>query len=117
VDKCILLCRNCHAELHHKIFQKDIDAKRQERNFDRNNNKLCNKNKLGNSPCLICGKINKENLKYCSEECFHISTRKIDWDNINLIEELKIKSISKLARELNCSDNAINRRLKKLGLK
>jgi len=34
-----------------------------------------------------------------------------------LNEELKTKSIVKLAEELGCSDGAIHKRLKKIGLK
>ena len=30
VDKCILVCKNCHAEIHHKIEQVKIAAKKAE---------------------------------------------------------------------------------------
>jgi hypothetical protein len=30
VDKCILVCRNCHAEIHHEIEQIKIELKRKE---------------------------------------------------------------------------------------
>tara|TARA_R110000824_G_scaffold15595_1_gene65445 strand:- start:3098 stop:3505 length:408 start_codon:yes stop_codon:yes gene_type:complete len=28
VDKCLLLCRNCHAKVHHKKHKEEIDKKR-----------------------------------------------------------------------------------------
>ena len=48
-------------------------------------------------------------------ECY--KNEQVDWDNIDLKKELESKSIVKLSEELGCSDGAIHKRLKKLGLK
>ncbi len=62
--------------------------------------------------CICGAEITKINRNFCSQQCFHKSTRKIDWDSIDLIEILKTKSVLSLSRELGVSDNAIHKRLK-----
>lgn len=114
--KCVLLCHNCHSELHSGIInipenciyfnEEFIDYKK----FEQKSIKLL-------TPCPVCGKLKSEHLKHCSKTCASKSYYKINWDNINLIEELKTKTIVKLAEEIGCSDSAIYNRLKKLNLK
>ena len=65
-----------------------------------------------------CGNdILRKDQKHCSYKCAHISTRKVDWDSIDLKELIKEKSVLQLSRELGVSDNAIHKRLKRMGLK
>ena len=66
----------------------------------------------------FCGKdILRKDQKYCSLNCSHKSTRKVDWDSLDLEQIIKEKSVLGLAKELGVSDNAIHKRLRKLGLK
>jgi rubrerythrin len=110
VKKCILVCNNCHAEIHAgmtkiinttKFDQSIID------NFDLNDNDFC----------PICGAKKKRENKYCSINCAAKNRYKIEWDKFDLEEELKTKSIFQLSKEIGCSDKAIHKRLKKLGLR
>lgn len=79
---------------------------------------LLDRNKIIITKSCSCGKeITNLNRKFCSEICYHKSTRKIDWDAINLEEEIKTKSILSLAKELGVSDNAIHKILKRMGIK
>lgn len=119
--KCVLICHNCHSEVHAGMTLVPEDAPKFDEAFA--DYKLMEKvarEDLANSlmtPCPVCGKLKPADLINCSLECAGKAHRKIDWDNVNLFEELKIKSVVKLAEELGCSDAAIHKRLKKLGLK
>ena len=111
--KCVLICNNCHGEVHANMttipnnapkFNEDFaDYKTFERELIENLN-----------PCPVCKGPKSIHLINCSPECAHKAKRKINWDAIDLIEELKTKSIVALADELNCSDMAVRKRLKKL---
>lgn len=70
----------------------------------------------GTTPCVVCGKLKPKIYITCSQECSHKKNGKVNWDAVDLETELLSKSKSALARELGCSDNAINRRLKKIGM-
>lgn len=112
VKKCILVCHNCHSEIHNGMIdvsnispplieQKYIDYKefKREQKFD---------------TCPVCsGKKPIQNIT-CSPKCSAISRRKIDWDSIDIVEELKHMNKTQLAEKLGCSDVAIYKRLKKI---
>jgi len=66
----------------------------------------------------ICGKdILNKNFKHCSYDCAHKAQRKIDWDSLDLKQLTQEMSVVQLAKKLGCSDNAIHKRMSKLGLK
>lgn len=66
----------------------------------------------------VCGKdILRKYQKHCSYECAYKTNRKVDWDSLNLQELIKQKSVLQLSKQLGVSDNAIHKRLKRMGLK
>lgn len=67
LDKCILLCSNCHRELHHPQCNMDNIPSKIE-NIEKLS--FSNKEKIGQT-CPVCGKkFPKTKGKiYCSEEC------------------------------------------------
>lgn len=110
--KCIMVCNNCHAEIHSGLVLVPSDVILFDEKFAIYK---CDQKVL--TPCLLCGRLKSKHLKYCSKKCSSESKFKVDWNNIDLIEELKTKSVIKLAEELGCSDVAIHKRLKRFGLK
>lgn len=116
LKKCILLCHNCHSEIHCEMINlPEIYATFNEEYLDYK--KFENKSKHLIDLCPICGQLKPSQFKYCSSSCSSKSRYKVDWDNIDLVEELKTKSILKLSEEIGCSDGAVHKRMKKLGLK
>ncbi len=113
--KCILVCSNCHAEIHEEVIVIPEDAPRFNETFT--DYLLLEEKFVDLTACPICGKLKPVHLINCSRECAGKSRGKIDWERINLQEELKGKSILALSEEIGCSDGAIHRRLRKLGLK
>lgn len=113
--KCVLVCHNCHSEIHAGFAQVPPNAPM----FDESlaDYKFLEKKIEILTPCPQCGNLKKDTLKYCSSLCRSQSQFKVDWTKVNLVEELKNKSVVKLASELGCSDSAIHKRMKKIGLK
>lgn len=95
LKKCILLCHNCHSEIHEKLISIPI-------NIASFNDLYLN--------------FKKDSDK-CSKKSTTKSPVKINWDSVDLKQEIKTKSIVKIAEELGCSDAAVHKRLRKLGLK
>jgi hypothetical protein len=114
--KCVLICHNCHNEVHAGMAVVPLDAPCFNEEFsDYKSLQDTIPEVLDN--CPVCGKLKPAHQKNCSLECTGISRYKVDWDGIDLPEELKTKSIVQLAEEFGCSDAAIHKRMKKLGLK
>lgn len=89
--KCMLVCSNCHKEIHEGISKiPEFFAK-----FDES---YCNYKEL---------KPKKEKVK---KERF----RKVDWNNVDLLELKKTYSNVKIAEMLNVSETAVRKRLKLL---
>ena len=109
LKKCILVCQNCHCEIHAGI--RDIPE------IIVQPKQISNKYEYNYSLCQVC-KTSKPNHKItCSRSCASQHRSKIDWEKIDIQNELKTKSIIRLSEELGCSDGAIHKRMKKLGLK
>jgi len=112
LNKCVLVCNRCHSEIHAGLtecpplitqVESDIVELLRGRVKKYNNCKVCN------------ASINSWQHT-CSRSCAGLSRRKVDWDSVDLVTELKTKSLCQIGRELNCSDNAVRRRAKKLNL-
>lgn len=112
--KCVLVCHNCHGEIHAGMVSVPRSVPKFNEDFA-DYRKLENKEHL--EPCPICKEPKRKELVTCSKECAGKKRYKVNWDTINLIDELKKKSIIALAEELGCSDGAIHKRLRRLGLK
>jgi hypothetical protein len=118
LDKCVLLCLNCHAEEHHIQYQLDRQILIADllANSDFKIPTVFVKVEKQFKNCTFCNKLTSINNKYCSRSCAAASQLKIDWSSVDLLEELKIKSMLQLGKELGVSSNAIKKRLKKIGL-
>jgi len=113
--KCVLLCSNCHREVHGGIIDIPKDIKR----FNEEYASYYEKEKRY---CPICGKDitdKQKKQKTCSHECgekIHVRG-KIDWDKVDLKSLIKIKSIAKIAKEYNVVWTTVKRALNKRKIK
>lgn len=106
LDKCDLVCANCHREVHHdhtltKLRMKFITEKNASR-------------KINEKLCLFCNekfKPKESKIKYCSTECFTASRVKINWPH-DLPELVEKSSKRAIAKQLGVSDKAVAKRLK-----
>ena len=111
--KCILVCHNCHSELHAGITKVPKHVHR----FDESYVTYTPLNKPKDSCCPVCNQLKPSYQITCSKQCAAKNRYQVDWDRVDLQTELKSKSIIQLSRELGCSDGTIHKRLKRLGLK
>jgi hypothetical protein len=110
LKKCILLCANCHREIHAGI--KNVPENYS--TFDTSYVTFKIPDVDHTHPCPICGINIPDSLKYCSLVCSGKSKRKVDWNSVDLVELLKTKTISDIAETLDVSWNAVKKRMKKL---
>lgn len=101
--KCVLLCSNCHREVHHGDAVVPLDAP----SFDESYVFYRVNKKTVMEPCPVCLEPKSTASKTCS-------IRKVPWDDIDLEKELLTKNKSQIAKELGVSEAAVRKRLKKV---
>jgi hypothetical protein len=112
-DKCLLLCANCHRELHEELngyidIRTDI-RKQTYKTIHEESSTSRKKAAKKHTKCLVCG-IDTYNDKYCSDKCCKLAKRKIDRpDKEKLIELLKINNWTQTAKIFGVSDNAVRK--------
>lgn len=110
VDKCILVCRNCHSEIH---FQWTQEARLERLKIK--------KHRLQKIECKNCKKIfqpESKRRKYCSEFCAKFSRRKVNRPSKEILEkEIKEYSWVALGRKYKVTDNAVKKWARSYNLK
>ena len=112
VKKCILLCKNCHAELHYDIWKlneieiiKFDEAKLPEEPYK------ARKRKITFRKCLVCFKnykVTHKNQKFCSYKCSNFASRKVIWPQRKILkEEIKEYSWRTLGKKYKVSDKTV----------
>lgn len=108
LKKCILVCHNCHGEIHSglRVLPKTFAI------FD--DAFLDFKKVQEYDQCPICDAEKPITNRFCSHKCAATNKRKVDWDSIDLIDLLSKHSISKLEDMLGISNAAIYKRRNKI---
>ncbi len=112
--KCVLLCSNCHREVHNNGRQIPEDVKKFDESYENYEPPI----EL-NSRCPICGKLKSENRKTCSYKCAQSLMGTIKWDD-DLLKKMyqdENISINKIAEHFNCSNGSVYKRLKKINIR
>lgn len=113
--KCIMVCANCHREIHNGLVTIPVDIQRFDEAFAEYDRVVTKKDK---DICPICN-INEKpkHYKTCSTKCSNSRTRKVDWkkyDSVlfSLIEQKG--SYEAVGEMLGVTGAAISRRAKQL---
>jgi len=108
VDKCSLLCSNCHREVHDKlVFERRKEREKLQRKF------------LKKKICVHCKKKfkpRKIEQKYCSIKCRSLFSYGIEGERPNkeqLKKEIETMSWCAIGRKYGVSDNAVRKWAKK----
>lgn len=125
IDKCILLCSNCHRELHNGFYVideflnvKDVFANSEYlKYFNLAKERLeIEKTVIKKPPryCKICNKKLKYEQKiYCSRVCSHkLQFRVIRPDYAQLMKELYESNYTQVGKKYGVSDNAVRKWIK-----
>jgi hypothetical protein len=112
--KCILVCTNCHNEIHEGIIEIPKDVKRFNEEFS---DFYVKKAEQFFDICPICGGKKRKNLITCSHNCAAKMSRKVDWDNIDLTNLIKTKSNTEIGFDLGITEASVRKRMKVLNIK
>lgn len=109
--KCALVCNRCHKEIHEGLVSIPPEVPLFNEKFADYKN-IVKKELL--SPCSICGKSKPKQYITCSRSCSAKKSRRVNWDNVDLLFLLKIKTRVAIADELGVSEAAVRKREKKI---
>ena len=121
--KCVLVCANCHREIHAGLREIPLNATR----FDESCADYKSPKFVGlMNACPVCNESKDTTHMTCSPRCAavfrteghqnRVGVRKIDWESIDLATELQTRSRDDLAEQLGCSNAAVWKRAVKLGI-
>lgn len=117
--KCVLLCSNCHREVHAGIAKTPDKHIRFDESFaDYKKNQEEERKKNYYNFCPICGGEKFYIQKTCSYKCASQLSGRYNWNSIDLADlylnkRIKIQAIADI---IGCSYNAVKKRLVKLQL-
>ncbi|MBR9705542.1 hypothetical protein GOV14_00755 [Candidatus Pacearchaeota archaeon] len=119
IKKCIMVCSNCHREIHSgMISQKQVKNIYQEnfievmRKLDEEVQRWTNKSKnKKNYYCVDCNKIIDKRAKRCAF-CYNLNRKKNRPPKEQLLKEIKETNYCAVGRKYGVSDNAIRKWLK-----
>jgi hypothetical protein len=101
LEKCILVCSNCHQEIHYKYI--DIDLKPLQKTFFKKQCPVCEEEFL----------TSNDEQKYCDTICMGMSYRRIERPTLEELQDLLSKySYVKVGKMYGVSDNAIRKWMK-----
>jgi hypothetical protein len=121
--KCILVCHNCHSEIHEGLLAPPTNIVKFNEEYAEytfykgktyTKTEYCPYKKLEMSPCKLCGQEKPIKQEYCSRLCTTKGSWRVEWESVDLLELLKQKSQSEVGRELGISEAAIRKRKRKL---
>lgn len=107
IDKCLLLCANCHRYLHYEMH---VSCLTQQDIYDSLNFKIELKK------CYFCNEEILTKNKYC-KQCRILTHQKIIWPSKEELEKLiSSMSLTDLSQVLGVSYNGIKKHCQKLGI-
>lgn len=119
IRKCILICNNCHGEVHAGMHLEVLDRKLAEVNLavDKLLRDIAEDNAPTHGPpCKVCGRLCKtSNNQYCGSDCWHKAQQKADWPpDEEFLKLIQDTSMRRVARSLRVSDQAVAKHLRKV---
>lgn len=106
--KCILLCHNCHCEIHSGI--RTSPEVKQYFNEKYAEYKMIT---VKINECPVCGASKPMYNKTCSHNCAAKLSGKVNWDKIDLTELKKTMTNVQISEILDISEAAVRKRYKK----
>ena len=110
LQKCILVCANCHREIHANLISLSLNntsfiQSRADEILIQRNNLL--KHKI--FYCKNCGNICSKENSLCLN-CYHLLSRQVERPSREILKNLiRIESFSSIGRRFNVTDNAIRK--------
>lgn len=113
--KCVMLCANCHREVHQGMRKIPKDAIRFDESFA---DYTANTTHGAMDKCPVCKKPKMKYHRVCSLACAAAIRNRINWDKINLAKLLKDGyTTGEIGDLIGVSDSTVRKRISKLGLR
>jgi hypothetical protein len=111
--KCIMLCANCHREVHSGFINLPENLVFFNEDFVKYQSVY---KKADLNECPICKNLKNKRLTTCSKKCSAKLSFGVDWNQFNLYDLHVVQKLpnTKIAKLVGCSDAAVIKRLKKL---
>lgn len=110
--KCVMLCRNCHSEVHAGLTPIPPEAQRFDETFAQYRTKAPPK-----PDCEVCGNPVIAGHRFCSCACSNGRYRRVEWDDVDLPQMARTMPVTRIAERLGVSSTAVHKQLKKRGIK
>lgn len=107
--KCVMLCANCHREVHAGVAEISDGVRRFDESFEEYEDPRRIHKK---HPCKVCAELTY-NKFYCSYDCDKKDREKVAWDSVDLVELKRDMSNVAIAKMLGVSEAVIRKRLRK----
>jgi len=107
--KCVLLCANCHREVHAGI--KTIPDNRHIFNEDFCEYRV---SKITHDNCPVCNELKPKHQFTCSYKCAKTKQGCVNWKEVNLIELKKTLTNTQIGQKFGVSEAAVRKQWKKL---
>lgn len=111
--KCVLLCSNCHRELHDNLIVLPLDIKGFDETFFKY--KDLEREKLFDN-CPVCGNRKRKDMITCSRICAAKKAYKVNWDLIDVVDLIENKKLNytQIGELVGCSGMGVKKRYTKL---
>lgn len=117
VRKCVLLCANCHRELHAGCATLPDNYQRFDESYAdyQANKRIARQNAIDEkkTPCPVCGELKYGWQVTCSRKCAAKHHTKIDWGSFDLEALLRSNPVYKAADIIGVSDAGLKKHLQK----
>lgn len=113
-QKCVLLCSNCHREVHNGVAEVTEATLR----FDSSKLEFSLEKLKTHLPCPVCGKEKTKHRQFCSKDCsFKQREKGSRWEQFDLERHLNEGlSYEKIGKIAGVTGAAVKKRALKLGL-
>ena len=120
IQKCILVCSNCHREIHAGLITETLSSSYQSDIADEITQEVnaikYGINGDGKNHCTKCGAIISQGASLCVD-CYRKTIRRVDRpDGITLLKEIASSSFCAVGRKYGVTDNAVRKWLQQEGL-
>lgn len=112
--KCIMVCSNCHKEIHEGITRLPDEFARFDEQYAEVRSFTAKK-----WVCPVCGKPKRKNSRQytCSKICQDtLRVKEVGWENLPSLLQQYTGNLSAIGRVLGVSCNAVKKRMKKMNL-
>lgn len=114
--KCVLICHNCHEEVHEGVRPIPADAARFNEDFANYRAMERAAEEESWAGCPGCDKKVPPHKTYCSPKCAHGATERVDWSAVDLAMLRRGLSKRQIAARLGVSDQTVAKHLRAAGL-